>query len=201
MKKTFLNSSIKLLKQNGNYSNDELEIILYGLEGIYLTFTKLIIIFAIAYILGILKEVILLIFTYNIIRSQAFGIHASKSIYCLISSIIMFIGGAFICKYIVLPISLMISISIICNICLFLFAPADTHKRPIINIKKRKRFKYISTILGIIYTILIFIFRNQYYIANYFLFGMIEAVLMVLPITYNIFNMPYANYKSYCIDV
>lgn len=55
------------------YSQDDLEMIAYGLEGIYLTFSKLIVIFALAYLLGILKETLILLLMYNIIRSQAFG--------------------------------------------------------------------------------------------------------------------------------
>lgn len=196
MKRKFLNSSINLITKNKKYSKDEIEIMTYGLEAIYLTVTKLVVIFSLAYVLGVFKEVILLLITYNIIRSQAFGIHASKSIYCLISSIVMFIGGAVVCKYLVLPLWLMIVCSIICNICLFLYAPADTYKRPLVNANKRKRFKFVSFSLGIIYTILIIVFKN-YSIVNYLLIGMFEAVIMILPLTYKAFNLPYNNYKTY----
>ena len=195
MKKCFLNSSINLIKKENKYSDEQLEIIRYGLEGLYLTITKALVIFSIAIMLGIFKEVIFLLITYNIIRSQAFGIHASKSSYCLISSIIIFIGGALICKYIVLPFWIMVLCSIICNICLFLYAPADTYKRPIVNLKKRKRFKTISSLLGIIYTVLIITFNNN--ISNYLLIGMFCSVIMILPVTYKIFKLPYNNYKTY----
>ncbi len=195
MKKKFLDSSIDLIKKNNNYSEEQLEIIRYGLEGLYLTITKAIVIFGIALVLGIFKEVLLLLVTYNIVRSQAFGIHASKSSYCLISSTITFIGGALFCKYIVLPLWIMIVCSIICNICLFLYAPADTYKRPIVNARKRKRFKIISSFLGIIYTILIIVFNSN--ISNYLLIGMFCSVIMILPITYKIFKLPYNNYKTY----
>lgn len=196
MRKKFLDSSIELITKNKQYTKDEIDIMAYGLEAVYLTVTKMVVIFALAILLGVFKEVILLLISYNIIRSQAFGIHASKSSYCLISSIIMFIGGALLCKYIILPLYLMIVIAIICSVCLFLYAPADTYKRPIVNVKKRKRFKICSSIFGIVYTILIIVF-NDYSIANYLLFGMIEAVIIILPITYKIFNLPYNNYKTY----
>ena len=160
-----------------------------------MTITKAIVIFGIALVLGIFKEVLLLLVTYNIVRSQAFGIHASKSSYCLISSTITFIGGALFCKYIVLPLWIMIVCSIICNICLFLYAPADTYKRPIVNARKRKRFKIISSFLGIIYTILIIVFNSN--ISHYLLIGMFCSVIMILPITYKIFKLPYNNYKTY----
>lgn len=196
MKKIFLNSSMKIITNNKNYTNEQLEIILYGLESVYLMITKMVIIFGIAYVLDLIWEVIILLVTYNIIRSQAFGIHASKSSYCLISSLLIFIGGALICKYLVIPKAIMIIISIICNICIFLYAPADTHKRPLINKKKRRRFKIVSTILGIIYTILIIIYSGNS-ITNYLLFGMFVSVLMILPITYKLFKLPYNNYQNY----
>ena len=196
MKKWFLDSSINLIKKNKNYSESEIEIIAYGLEGLYLTFTKAIVIFGIAIILGIFREMLYLLISYNLIRSQAFGIHASKSLYCLLSSLTLFIGGTFLCMYINISLWIMVAISFICIILLLLYAPADTHKRPIVNQKKRKRFKIISVILGMIYTILIIIFDGKY-LSNYLLFGMISSVIMILPITYKLFNMPYKNYINY----
>ena len=196
LKKKFLNSSIKIITDNNDYTQDQIDIISYGLESIYLTFTKMIVIFAVSYALGIIKEFLLVLVAYNVIRSQAFGIHASKSSYCLISSLLLFIGGALICKYVTIPKVILIGGALICNVCLFLYAPADTYKRPLINAKKRKRFKILSTSFGIIYTILIIMYSN-YFIANYLFIGMVVAVLMILPITYKTFNLPYNNYKNY----
>ena len=187
---------MNFITKNKQYTDDEKDIILYGLESLYLTYTKMVVIFLLAFVLGCFKETIILLITYNIIRAKAFGIHATKSIYCLISSILIFIGGALICKYITLPLEIMVIVSIICDICLLLFAPADTHKHPLINAKKRKKFKFISFSLGIIYTILIVVLKD-YFIVNYLLFGLIFSVIMVLPITYKIFKLPYNNYKNY----
>lgn len=196
MKKKILDSSIELITKNKDYTDEQVEIMAYGLEAVYLTVTKMIVIFALSYVLNVFWEMFFLLIAFNVIRTQSFGLHATKSIYCLISSTIMFVGGAFICKYIALPFWLMLLCAIICNICLFLYAPADTHKRPLINVKKRKKFKFVSCLLGMVYTILIIIFRN-YSQVNYLLYGMIIAVIMILPITYKIFNLPYNNYKTY----
>ena len=200
MKKKFLNSSISLVKKNGNYTDEQLEVIAYGLEGVYLTITKMIFLFALAYIFGIVREFVLLLFFYNIIRSQAFGLHATKSIYCLISSTILFIGGALICKYVTLPFWFLVSSAIVCDGCLFLYAPADTHKRPLVNSKKRKRFRFFSVVLGLIYTILIIIYKD-YFFVNYLSIGLIEGVLMILPVSYQLFHLPYDNYKTYYSNV
>ena len=138
----------------------------------------------------------LLLVTYNIIRTFAFGIHATKSIYCLITSLILFIGGVYVVKYMSLNIYVKAIISIILLICIYKYAPADTYKRPLINERKRKKYKVISTILGIAYVILIIIFNN-YIISNYLLIGMLETVIMIHPIVYKIFKGYYPVVKIY----
>lgn len=142
MKEKFLKSSIDIIKKNKKYTDEEIEIIAYGLEGLYLTFTKMVFIFGLAIFLGIFKEVVYLLISYNVIRSQSFGIHASKSIYCLVSSLVMFIGGSYVCLYLVLPLWVKVSVSILCCILLLIYAPADTHKRPIVNKKKERDLNF-----------------------------------------------------------
>ena len=34
-------------------------------------------------------------------------------------------------------------------------------------------------------------------ISNYLLVGMVEAVIMIHPLVYKVFKLPYANYKNY----
>ena len=186
-------------KNNPTYQEEKLEEIRYGLESIYLTYTKIFLIFVLAYFLGIIKETLLLLVTYNIIRTFAFGIHATKSIYCLITSLILFIGGVYVVKYMSLNIYVKAIISIILLICIDKYATADTYKRPLINERKRNTHKVISTILGIAYVILIIIFNN-YIISNYLLIGMLETVIMIHPIVYKIFNLPFDNYKKYKLN-
>jgi len=89
---------------------------------------------------------------------------------------------------------------IICVIMLtglvIIYAPADTEKRPLINKKKRLRWKILSIIIAIILSVCIILF-DQNKLSNYMLIGFIEAVLMILPITYKLFGLPYNNYKTY----
>ena len=110
------------------YNQDKLDEIEYGLEAIYLTFTKLIVIFSIAYILGVLKELIILLFFYNLLRTTAFGMHAKKSWHCYLISISVFVGGALLCKYVDINIYIKIVLSLIAFVCMILYAPADTYK-------------------------------------------------------------------------
>ena len=182
------------------YDEDKLEIINYGLESIYLTFTKIIIIFVLAIILNIWKEVLLLLAFYNLIRVSAFGMHAKKSIHCLIISLTLFIGGVYLCRYLVIPLILKVVLSIICIVLIAKYAPADTEKRPIINKKLRKKYKIISVIISGVFAISIVLLSDKN-ISNYLLLGMIEATIMLLPITYKIFDLPYDNYKKYLNEV
>lgn len=200
MKRKLLNWCMKSVRNKfPEYDNDRLEIIEYGLEGLYLTITKIILIICLSILLGIFKKTLLLILFYNIIRFSAFGLHAKKSSHCLVMSTTLFIGGVYICDYI--PFSLLIKslISIICILLISKYAPADTEKRPLINKKKRKKYKILSILTSMIFAIMIVIY-NEYSISNYLLFGMFSATLMVLPISYKLLDLPYDNYKKYNVN-
>lgn len=200
MKKMFLKISINSIKKKyPNFDQEKLDEISYGLEAIYLTITKMVIIFALAFALGIVKDTLFLLISYNIIRTTAFGMHAKKSIHCLIISIVFFIGGGIICKYISIPYYIKIAISIISLICLIKYAPADTYKRPLVNAKKRKIYKIITIINGIIFTVLIIVLKDNI-IGTYLCLGILEATLMIHPLTYRMFQLPYNNYKSYDVS-
>lgn len=197
MKEKFLNNSTNRIKKKyPEYSEEKLEEIAYGLEAIYLTLTKTVFIFIVAIILHIFKEMFILMVLYNILRTTAFGMHAKKSWHCLIISTIMFIGGALIIKYVDINIYIKLIISFISFIFMIMYAPADTYKRPLINKKKRRIYKILSIIISSIYIILIITLKSNI-ISNYLMLGLLESTLMIHPLTYRMFHLPYANYKTY----
>ena len=200
MKRKILKALMSNIKKNKPDLNEEqLEIIEYGLEGLYLTIIKIIIILLLAIVLDILKETVLMIIFYNVTRFFTFGLHAKTSTACLITSLLLFIGGTYLATYLQIPLIVKIILSIICLILICIYAPADTEKRPLINPKKRKRFKIQSIIISIIMGVLI-IYLNDSYISNFMVIGQLEAVIMILPITYKAFDLPYNNYKSYIAE-
>ena len=197
MRKKFLNFAIKSIKVKfPEYDQDKLDETSYGLEALYITFTKTIVILGISIALNIVKEVICILLFYNIIRSTAFGMHAKKSWHCYIISGILFIGTAYICKYINIDIYVKYIISIISFISIIKYAPADTYKRPLINKYKRKKYKIITIITSMIYLILIIIFKNNI-ISSFLCFGLFDASLMIHPFVYRMFQLPYGNYRNY----
>ena len=73
MKELFVNKSISLIKKNYSYNDIMYERIRYGLEIIYLSITKIFVILLVSYLLGMLKEtIILMIFSWNLITVYSF---------------------------------------------------------------------------------------------------------------------------------
>ena len=196
MKKRFVEGCMSIIESNNkNLSNLQKDKFRYGLEGLYLTVTKLIVIFTVSLILKIFKETIILILIFNGIRFTAFGVHAKRSIDCLISSTLFFIIFPIICIKITIPILIKFILAFPIVILIGIYAPADTVKRPLTNKKKRIIYKVSSIIISIIYIILSMIIKNNT-LSNSFLFALIIQIIMILPITYKIFGVPYNNHRD-----
>ena len=196
MKEKFVNSCLKVIKNNNdNLSRKDIDKMKYGLEGLYLTITKIIFILLISIILGIVKETILLLLIFNGIRFTSFGVHAKRSIDCLISSSLFFIIFPLLCVHLTIPIIIKYILFIPILILISIYAPSDTVKRPLKNKKKRIIYKISSIIITIIYMILIIIIQDNT-LSNCFLAALIIQVIVILPITYKIFDVPYNNHKN-----
>ncbi len=196
IKNFIINNSMNLVNGMNKYNTEQLEEIKYGLEGIYLTVSKVVVILIISIIFGIFKEAILFLLIFNILRTVAFGLHASKSIYCWISSSISFLLIPYLCKNFEFPILFHIIVCSLALISFILFAPADTINRPLINKRKRKIYKVLSIIFATLFIILIFTI-NYLLLKNLLTFALLLETILILPITYKIFKLPYNNYKNY----
>ena len=197
MKKLIINKCMELVTTyNKDLSQRDIDKIRYGLEGLYLTITKLIFIIIISIILGIWKETLLLILIFNGIRLTAFGVHAKRSIDCLISSTLFFILFPILCIKLTIPLIVKIILVIPLTVLIGIFAPADTEKRPLINKKKRKIYKILSIIISIIYMTIAIVIKDNT-LSNCFIFAIVIQIIIMLPITYKIFGVSYNNYKNY----
>jgi accessory gene regulator B len=199
MKNYIINNTMNYILKYNNYDKIKQEELKYGLVAIYLLVTKLIIILILAFLLGILKEVILFTIIYIPIRAVSFGLHATKSWICLIVSTLLFVGLPFVSKYLLMPTYIKLIIGIISILLMFKNSPADTHKRPIINENRRLFFKYFSVIIAIIYTTLS-IFINNNFISNSLLLTLIIQCFITSPLVYKLFKLPYNNYKNFKFD-
>ncbi len=196
MKDLFLNSSINLLQKEYKYDSDTLDRVKYGLEVIYLTITKLSVIFFVSLIFNCFKETLLLIIFINFLRMFAYGLHAKKSWHCYVSSIFSFVILPIIFINLKFSIIQKILLSSLTLLSLVLFAPADTEKRPLVNKKHRLKLKIYSIIVSILYITFIFIIKNNE-IINLIILSLIIQSMLINPFIYKIFDLPYNNYKSY----
>lgn len=200
MKEMFINYSINSIKKyNPDYDEIKISTLKYGIEGFYLTISKMIIIITAAVILKIFKEFLLLMIVYNVLRTTGFGLHAKKSINCLISSIIFFIIVPLIAINITIPIIIKSVLLIISIILMFKYSPADTIKRPLIKLKKREHFKFITTINTIIFSFVCISIPNQE-ISNLILLAIYIETILILPITYKLTKNSYNNYENYDLN-
>ena len=196
MRKWILDKCMNFIQKNSSYDETKLAEIRYGLESIYILITKTIVIFGIAIYLGIVKEILCFLILYNLIRMPSFGLHATKSWICLLSSSIIFIGVPYLCKIWDIKITLKVIISIITLVLIFKNAPADTYKRPIINLKRREAYKIISTCVALVFIFLSLTIQNQF-LSNALLLALVVQSFMISPLVYKIFKLPYNNYLNY----
>ena len=191
MKEVFLKHSLQLITANKEWDEDSLEKIRYGLEGIYLTIVKLVILLALAIILNIERLFLVNLVFFNILRFFAFGVHARNSTQCLITSTVMFIIFPILSTSIDFPLPVQIIIASICVLLFLLYAPADTHKRPQKNRKKRQFRKAFAVTIAIIYVLLIIMLKD---LSQIILCSLMTETIMILPITYRILGVPYKNH-------
>lgn len=196
MKKIIMKKIMKYINNNSDYSKEQLLEIEYGLTGIYLTLSKMIIISIIASWLGLFKEMIIFMILFNIIRTTAFGLHATKSWICLLSSTIIFIVIPIICKYLFLHEYIKIILGLASIAFIFKNAPADTKKRPIVNKKRRLILRLTSTFISIIFIISSLVIYDNF-ISNCLIFACLLENCLISPTVYRIFKLPYNNYLEF----
>lgn len=195
LKNLFLDKSVLFLSKYINYSDDDLEKLRYGLEGLYLTFTKLLVIIICSIILNIFFYVVTILLLFNIIRYFGFGVHARKSIECLITSIVLFLIIPYVLLKITLDKEMILFSGIIMIISFIIYAPADTVKRPLPNTKKKKIRKCMTILIGMIYLALSIIIKN-YNISILFFIAILNQAIVINPIAYILLRQPYNNYKK-----
>lgn len=196
MKNLIIKNCMTYIKNNTDYNETKLKEIEYGLTGLYLTISKFIVIIIISIYLRIFKEMLIFICLFNVIRMPAFGLHATKSWICLISSILIFIVLPMICMNLSLNNILKVIIGLICTLLMFKNSPADTYKRPIVSKKRRKVYNTISVIISIVFSI-ISVNINNNFISNCLIFALILENCLISPYVYKLFKLPYNNYITY----
>ena len=194
---TFLTNKIR--KEMPEVDDEKAEVIFYGLQNIVGEFPKILITFAVAYLLGVFE---LTVFTFLVLmpyRGASGGIHLKTHLGCIISTTIFYCGIPIIAKYFTL--GELMKYIIIAIVWIFgmlmikLYAPADTENVPILDKKTRKKkqiVSYITFTIGLIATIFI---KNSL-ISNIIILANFVQTLMITKIAYKLTNNKYG-YEVY----
>lgn len=193
--KLLTNKIIVFVKSNSDKSEEELEIIHYGIEVFLINVFKLIILFITAYFLNILIYTFIAFFSFAVIRMFASGVHANSSIKCILTNYIIFFGNVYLSITFTLNTELNSVIFLISIILILLYAPADTEEKPIVNKNLRKSLKIKSVICIIILTIVSLLIQNKIY-ANIISYSALEAGIVITPIAYKFFGKSYKNFEK-----
>lgn len=196
MKNVVINKIINIIQKYYNYDDTKIKEIRYGLESIYLTIIKLLVIIILSIFIHVFKELCLLFIGYGLLRLTGFGLHAKKSWECWIFSICLFSIIPYLIKNLLINNNILLITSILLLPLIILYAPSDTEKRPLINKKKRIIYKIITTTITIIYILIIYYFKNVYY-SKLLFFSILLETLLVLPISYKLLGLKYNNFKRY----
>ena len=189
MKNYFIKSMIS------NSNNVDIEKTIYGLDVIYISFTKLLFILFASIIFNCFYITLACVILISFIRCFSYGLHMESSIKCYIFSLLIFvIIPRFFINIDISNIQVFISF-LLGFLSFILYAPADTNKRPIINKKKRKTLKFLSLSMLTIYT-LSYYFLKDSTLSKIVLYSIIIQSIILNPITYKLFNLPYDNFKE-----
>ena len=194
---TFLTNRIR--KEMPDVDDERAEVINYGLQNIVGEIPKVIIVFIIAYILGIFKWTLFTFVILFIYKGASGGIHlkthlgcilVTTAFYCLIPFVSQYFELISTVKYITI-----LFVWIFGMIMIKLYAPADTEAVPILQSKVRKKKKivsYISFSVGL----LIAVFINNYMISNIIILSYFIQTLTITKIAYRLTKSKYG-YEVY----
>ena len=183
-------------KKVPNKTEEDLEIIRYGIEVLFMNITKLPIILAVGYGLGLFWYTLYTLIIFGILRRFVGGIHARKSITCLISTGFIILGAVYISLASSLTIIVKVFIFVVV-VCMFLrYAPADTEEKPYLDRKVRQNLKIKSILIAIVYFLLSLYIKDLFF-SNIFMYILWIEAILICPITYKILNRRYNNYEYY----
>ncbi len=182
----------------------------YGLEVLLGEIVKMVLLLWLAWMLGILPEVIFISITAGLLRLASGGEHCSEYYRCLIGGTICFIllgvgvhnlniffngSGA----YITIVASILLSWSI-----LFKYAPGETENKPINSEEERVKFRRLSILIVSIYglVMLMLMLMHNYLLRPLvlpILVGMVEQAFTVSPWGYRFMHFVDGglNYKKW----
>lgn len=189
----------RIRKEMPEIDDERAEVINYGLQNIIGEIPKIFLLFIIAYILGMLKEVLFMFIILIPYRGASGGFHLKTHLGCIVGTTAFYCGIVLLSKHVILDDItkyILIGISWIFGMFMIkLYAPADTENVPILSKKDRKKkqmIAYITYSMGIVAALLI----QDNVISNILLFGNLLQTLTITKLAYRLTKNKYG-YEVY----
>lgn len=186
----------KMRKKMPEITDEQGEVILYGLQLLVGEAPKMILLFGISFILGFGLEMVFAYFEIMPYRTFSGGFHLHTHLGCIIGSAIFYYGDVLISKFLVhdsVEKYILVALSLIFGILMVsMYAPADTENVPIISKKERKTKKILSYITLILTLVVALIIPNQVY-SNILIIGTIIQSMSITRIAYKLTNNKYGH--------
>ena len=177
-------------------TDEQGEAILYGLQLIIGEAPKMILLFAISFILGFGLEMLFAYIAIMPYRTASGGFHLHTHLGCIIGSVVFYYGNVILSKFLILDNIekyILVVLSLIFGMLMVsMYAPADTENVPIISKKERKQKKILSYIILVITLVASLIIQNQVY-ANILIIGSIIQSISITRIAYKLTNNKYGH--------
>lgn len=182
-----------VVKNTNEKSEDDIEILKYGIEVVIMNISKLIIIFAFMYMIGFFKECIIITAVFGGIRGFGSGLHVKGFFKCLIFSTFHFLFMILIANIADFSVITKILMSLFSVILIFMYAPADTEEKPYLDKTVRSDLKKKAIVISVIYS-LIWIIGIGGNISGFFIAAIVGQIILIHPYTYRIAGRRYNNY-------
>ena len=186
----------KMKKKMPEITDEQGEAILYGLQLIIGEAPKMILLFAISFILGFGLEMLFAYIAIMPYRTASGGFHLHTHLGCIIGSVVFYYGNVILSKFLILDNIekyILVVLSLIFGMLMVsIYAPADTENVPIISKKERKQKKILSYITLVLTLVASLIIQNQVY-SNILIIGSIIQSISITRIAYKLTNNKYGH--------
>ena len=159
----------------------------YGIYVFYLNTLKTLLLIVISLILGILPYIAVFAFAYGSLRIYSFGVHLKSTWLCTLLGLAYYLGSTYLALNVCIPIAVKAFIILLCAVCFFIYAPAQTRKRPIPE-HQRKALKPKSVAMFLVVTVCMFVLHNFPVYSSLVFMAAVCQTINLLPVTYKIFR-------------
>lgn len=184
-------------------TDEEKEILLFGITRIVEDIPKTIGIILIGVILGIIKEIAVVTLIILLYKTLTGGVHAKTNWGCFIYSVVFYLAIIYTSKWLVLvgvsKYSVYVIIYIFSLYTIFVYVPADVPEIPKVNLQLRKTLKIKSIVmLNLIYLVTLFLIKDII-VQNLIIYSIFYIGIMTTRTIYNLFKAEYG-FETYVPD-